>query len=249
MSLGRFVTGLDRQGIPYLSHSKVTCLERCSLCYYRQFVLGKTEESGAMQLGSLFHVAAGKFYAALRAGRLPKLAEVLNQKKAKRLTMESQLKLRNVLALFRAHHWEGYEVVSIEEPFFMDLTNSLPPVIGIPDLVLQRKGSLIVVDHKTSKIFHDLDAAQLVLYAEHIRRLLDTDAIVGVFDEYRLVPDLSTVRKPAFRRTPVSVDRSLLPALVDRYRQAWKRILAIDRDGQPLSSPDCWICNAAKVWY
>ena len=33
--LGRFATRLDRLGIPYLSHSKVVCVERCPRCYHR----------------------------------------------------------------------------------------------------------------------------------------------------------------------------------------------------------------------
>jgi len=117
--------------------------------------------------------------------------------------------------------------VSIEVPFFMDLAAGLPPVIGVPDLVLRRHDWLVLVDHKTSRSFNDCDPAQLVLYGEHLRREHAHDRIVGVFDEYRLVRDLSTVRKPAFRRTPVSVDHSLLPALIQRYRKAWLRITEI----------------------
>lgn len=249
LSFVRYVNRLDRKSIPYLSHSKIACLERCPRCYYRQYILGERQQSSAMELGSLFHLAAKEFYSSFRDGLLPKPAELLNHKKTKTLAEESRLKLRNALTQLRAHHWDGHEVVSLEEPFFMDIGKGLPPIIGIPDLVLRRAGSLVLVDHKTSKSFNELDPAQLVLYAEHLRRQHGTQCIVGVFDEYRLVPDLSTIRKPAFRRTPVSVDRSLLPALVHRYRQGWKEIIAMYRDGEPSSSPDCWICNSASVWY
>lgn len=74
------------------------------------------------------------------------------------------MKLRNALTLLRDNRWDGYEVVSVEFPFFMDLAPGLPP-----DLVLRRNGSLVLVDHKTSQSFNDLDPAQLVLYAEHLR--------------------------------------------------------------------------------
>ena len=248
-SFVRFVNRLDREGIPYLSPSKLSCVERCPCCYYRQYVLGVNEVSAAMELGSLFHQAAKNFYAAFRAGRVLKPTQLLNRGKLTALTKESRIKLGNALALLKSNHWEEHEVVSIEEPFFMDLLGSLPPVIGIADLVLQRKGSFIVVDHKTSNTFHELDPVQLILYAEHVRREAATRAIVGVFDEYRLVPNLDSLRKPAFRRTPVSVDRSFLPGLVRRYREAWKRILAINRDGQPPPSPDCWFCNSASRWH
>jgi hypothetical protein len=263
---------LDRRGIPYLSHSKVVCLERCPRCYYRQYILGEKEESTAMLLGTLFHVAAMAFYApfdararakptefhrarkainiakSFGARALVKPAELLDRGTIRQLSKESRMRLLNALTLLRAHHWEDHEVLSLEEPFFMDLARGLPPIIGIPDLVLQRNGALILVDHKTSKSFNDLDPAQLILYAEHLRRHHHTQAIVGVFDEYRLVPDLSTIKKPAFRRTPVSVDRSFLPPLVQRYRSAWKQMLAIDRDGEPSQSFDCWVCSSRTPW-
>jgi hypothetical protein len=244
-----FVKWLDHRNVPYLSPSKLSSIERCPRCYYRQYVLGEKQDSTALQVGSLFHRVANELYLSLRTGVLPKLAALFKHGKAKRLPKESLLKLRNALILLRDNHWEGHEVVSIEEPFFMDLAPGLPPIIGISDLVLRRNGSLVLVDHKTSKSFNALDPAQLVLYAEHLRRQHATQCIVGVFDEYRLVPDLSTIRKPAFRRTPVSVDRSLLPALIRRYRQAWKQTLAMLRDGEPSPSPDCWACTNSNPWY
>ena len=125
----------------------------------------------------------------------------------------------------------------------MDLADGLPAVIGVPDLVLRRAGSLVLVDHKTSRSFNDHDPAQLILYAEHLRREHAHDCIVGVFDEYRLVRNLDTVRKPAFRRTPVSVDHSFLPRLVQRYRDAWERITELQREGDPPPAAECWICR------
>ena len=244
-----FVNRLDRRNVPYLSHSKVSCLERCPRCYYDLYVLRERQDSTALQVGSLFHLAAKSFYQSFRAHVLPKPAAVLKHGKLKRLPKESQVKLRNAVTLLRDNHWDGHEVVSIEEPFFMDLAVGLPPIIGILDLVLRRNGSLVLVDHKTSKSFNELDPAQLILYAEHLRRQHGTQCVVGVFDEYRLVIDLSTIRKPAFRRTPVSVDRSLLPALIRRYRQAWKQIVAMHRDGEPSGSLDCWVCNKRDFWY
>ena len=244
-----FIERLDRKGIPYLSHSKLTLIETCPGCYYRQYVLREKDSFPAMELGTLFHRAAKQFYAGCRNGLILKPTELLTRKQTAKLSKVSLQKLTNAVTQLRAHHWEDHEVVSYEEPFFMDLASSLPPVIGIPDLVLHRKGSLIVVDHKTSKKFNDLDPAQLILYAEHIRRQHKARAIIGVFDEYRTVDDLTTIKKPAFRRTPVSVDPSLLPDLILRYRNAWKQIIAIDSDGKPSSSPDCWFCNSANGWY
>jgi len=247
-SFATFLARLDREAVPYLSHSKILTVERCPRCYYRQYVLCEKLETTAILLGNLFHKAAKTFYHASASGPSPDAGQLMKCLNLKRLAPDSKALLRNALVMLRHHQWRGYDVVAIEEPFFMDLARSLPPVIGIPDLVLKRDESFLLIDHKSSKKFNDHDPAQLILYAEHLRRTHETDAIVGVFDEYRLVPDLSKTKKPAFRRTPVSVDRSSLPALIRRYRAAWKRITRIHKDGEPPPSPDCWQCGSYFAW-
>lgn len=247
-SFVRFVNRLDRESIPYLSHSKVAGIERCPRCYYRQYVLGKNESSEALRRGTNFHKAAKLFYASHKKGSPLTPTELAKQVRAEGLDKETQNLLINATVLLRANYWEGHEVISIEEPFFMDLAHGLPPVIGVPDLVLKRNDALVVVDHKTSKSFNEIDPVQLILYGEHLRRKHGTQAIVGVLDEYRLVPDLTKIKKPAFRRTPVSVDRSFVKPLLSRYRKAWKQILTIDRDGEPYPSPDCWFRNSQFSW-
>jgi hypothetical protein len=243
---GRFIRKLDRSSIPYLSHSKLFSLERCPRCYYREYILHIKQESDALNRGTLFHQTAKTFYAALKDGRRIKPALSAQQVRDMCLSNEDSLKLRNALKLMQNNQWEKHDILAVEECFFMDLAPGLPPIIGVPDLVLLRDGSLLIVDHKTSKSFNDLDASQLILYAEFYRRQRSINSIIGVFDEYRLVTDLAKIKKPAFRRTPVSVDRFFLPTLIARYRKAWKRIVSIQKSGEPESSPDCWICNQAS---
>jgi hypothetical protein len=238
-----FMRQLDRSGTPYLSHSKVTSLEKCPLCYYREYVLGEKQDSPALHRGGLFHQAAKAFYGALKIGQRIKPSISSKQIHAKSLPAEILPMLRNALELLRKNWWQHHDILAVEECFFMDLAAGLPPIIGIPDLLLRHEGSLILVDHKISTSFKVLDSSQLVLYAENLRRQYATNCIVGVFDEYRLVPDLSTINKPAFRRTPVSVDRSFLPNLISRYRRAWKKIISMQKNGEPNPSPDCRTCN------
>jgi RecB family exonuclease len=240
---------LDRNGVPYLSHSKVATLERCPRCYYNQYILGEQLDTTPVAVGSFFHKAAKAFYQALASdAALPNTGKMMKGLALRRLDKESKAKLRNALTTLRNNQWKGYSVICLEDPFFMDLCHGLPPIIGVPDLVLSQNRAFVVVDHKTAKTFKELDSAQLVLYAEHIRRDHATNAIVGAFDEYRLVPDLSKIKKPVFRRTPVSVDRSFLPALIQRYRKAWKRIARMSRSRKPAPSPDCWQCNSYGFW-
>lgn len=240
---------LDRRGVPYLSHSKLTSLDRCPRCYYREYFLGQKEQYPAMHMGTLFHEAAKTLYATIKAGQIQKPSITAKQIRAKSLAPDALPKLRNAAHVLHANRWVAHEILAVEECFFMDLAPDLPPIIGIPDLVLRRNGSLLVVDHKTSKSFNELDPSQLVLYAEYLRRSHSVQSIIGVFDEYRLVPDLSTIRMPAFRRTPVAVDHTLLPPLIKRYRKAWKGILSMYKHGEPSPSSECWTCNQTTYSY
>ena len=104
-----------------------------------------------MRLGSHFHAAAKRFYAQFRRGLIARPATLLKRRDFKVLSGDSVAELRNALVLLRDHCWERHEVVSIEVPFFMDLAAGLPPVIGVPDLVLRRHDWLVLVDHKTSR--------------------------------------------------------------------------------------------------
>jgi len=208
--LGDFVKRLDRLQIPYISHSKVTCVETCARCYYKRYVLGEDEQTGAMLRGTVFHQAAAGLYEAVRRGESVKRPKVADLPLARDLTGSNRQLLKNGLELLWLHRWEGCDVIAVEEVLFFDLHRRLPPVIGVVDLVLQQNGTMLVVDHKTTTGKLGLmDADQLVLYAEHFRRCHATNSIVGVFDHYRLVQNLGTIRKTAFRRSPVSVDRAL----------------------------------------
>ena len=237
---------LDREKTAYLSHSKISLFERCPRCYYRQYILDERPDFPAILLGTLFHKAAHEFYRSHSPISPTKLFAHLN---ARPLDIERQGKLRNALVLLCQNRWSDCVVVSVEEPFFIDLDSGLPPIIGVPDLVLSDGKLLKVIDHKTSTKFSKPDAGQLVLYAEHLRRCHKNRPIAAYFDEYRLVSDLSTIRKPAFRRTQVPVDRKPLLALIKRYRVAWKRIIALDPDDEPFPADDCWLCRRPAPWY
>ncbi|MFZ4780509.1 MAG: PD-(D/E)XK nuclease family protein [Terrimicrobiaceae bacterium] len=238
-----FIQWLDREGIPYLSHSQVAEYCRCNYCYYRRYVLGEKEETQAMLLGTLFHKAAAGFY---EAKRVHEPERVFGRIRLSKLDDDRQGHLRNAITLLCQNRHADCEVVSVEEPFFLDLAPGLPPIIGIADLVLRRGKALTVVDHKTSKTFNDHDPAQLVLYAEHLGRLHNTRVTEGIFDEYRLVPNLDRIRKPAFRRTHVRLSKKMLPPLVRTYKAVWEGIQRLQKY-TPSLSEDCWICRSS--WY
>ncbi len=249
-SFAWFMKKLDERQIPYLSHSKISTVERCPRCYYNQYIRGEKPSSDAITTGLLFHSAVASFYEAIQSNRPITSPGISLKISPKHPTLSERPLLNSALKTMRLNVWEGYEVVSVERPFFLDLATGLPPVIGVIDLILKLDNFYIVVDHKTSKRFGGLDADQLVLYAEYIRRFLGVKSCVGVFDEYRVVPDLKKARKSVFRRTPVSVESSRIPQLIKRYRKGWKMIAKIHREDSAIPSDECWICNSVNnQWY
>ena len=202
-----FMAELDSRQVPYISHSKVATVERCPHCYLMQYVEGFPPKSTALTTGLLFHEVAATFYASrqgiaesatLGAPAMPTVPEHPD--------WDEQVRLENAVATLVANAWDGHEVLGVEELFFLDLGEGLPAVIGVIDLVLADGGACLVVDHKTCRSFGDEhDAGQLVLYAEHVRQARACEVRTGFFDEYRLVPNLTRVRTPVFRRTGFDV--------------------------------------------
>ncbi|MBI2893950.1 MAG: PD-(D/E)XK nuclease family protein [Deltaproteobacteria bacterium] len=114
--------------------------------------------------------------------------------------------------------------------------------ILIVDLILRNGADFVVVDHKTGKKFNDEDEGQLVLYAEYVRRKYRARRCLGVFDQYRIVPNLATVRNPVHQRTSVNVAAARTKALVPRFRRAWSAIQSIRDERDALRGDECWFC-------
>ncbi len=54
----------------------------------------------------------------------------------------------NAVATLSEHLWTGHEILGVEEPFFLDLSEELPPVIGVVDLILRDGPRFLAMDHK-----------------------------------------------------------------------------------------------------
>lgn len=241
-----FMRELDAHEVPYLSHSTVATVERCPRCYFNQYVLGEQPSSAALTTGLLFHEAAAVFYEARRAGRSLADAVIARQLHPRHGDPDEQPCLDNAVQTLLQNAWDGWEVVAVEELFFLDLAPRLPPVIGIIDLVIRKDGACVVVDHKTSRRFGQPDVGQLELYAVHVRRNHAAASCEGAFDEYRLVPNLQRVRTPVFRRTRLALPPSGLAALVERYRRAWTLMARIRRERQAAPAFDCYYCRPPR---
>ena len=241
-SFGTFVSWLDRNGVPYLSHTKISTVERCRRCYYNQYVLRRKADSPAIETGTLVHKAAQIAYERIREGR-PVDFKVLAKRTAARHSETScQSLVENAVLTLSQHLWTDREIVGVEEPFFFDLSDDLPPVIGVIDLILRDGPKFLIVDHKTGRKFNDEDEGQLVLYSEYVRQKYAPKRCDGVFDQYRMVPDLATVRKPVHMRTSVRISARRSAALVPRYRRAWESIQSIRDASDAWRGEECWFC-------
>ena len=239
-SFGSFVSSLTREGIPYLSYTRVSTVERCRLCYYRQYILGIKPTGSALVTGTLVHEAAQVAYEHMRAGRSVDFVS-LGLRTARRHPEPSCRPLvKNGVATLSTHLWEDHKIVGIEEPFFLDLSVDLPPIIGVVDLILRDGTDFLVVDHKTGSRIEKQDAGQLVLYAEHVRRKYGAKRCDGAFDQYRMVPNLEKVRTPVHKRTLVKIRPTRSAALVPRYRRAWTSIQSIRSANNAWRGENCW---------
>ena len=241
-SFGSFISKLDREAIRYLSHSKVSTVERCRQCFYDQYVLKIPAKSAALLTGTLVHQAAQVAYERIRAGRHVDFAALAEKTAAKHADASHRRQVANGIVTLSEHLWTDSEVVGIEEPFFLDLSADLPPVIGVVDLILRQGPLYLVVDHKTGKQFSEQDEGQLVLYAEHVRQKYAAGRCDGVFDQYRMVPNLATVRTEVHRRTAVRIGPKRTSALVRRYRNAWETIQSIRSASEAWRGEECWYC-------
>ncbi len=241
-SFGAFVSKLDREGVPYISHTKVSTVQRCRQCYYEQFVLKKKADGAAIETGTLVHKAAQLAYQRMRAGRPVDFAALAEKTAARHYEPSCRPHVSNAVATLSEHLWTGHEIVGIEQPFFLDLSEDLPPVIGVIDLILRDGPRFLVVDHKTGKRFNDEDEGQLVLYSEYVRQRFGAKRCDGVFDQYRMVPNLTRVRTPVHKRTAVKINPKRIAAIVPRYRQAWTTMQSIRSAGDAPRGDDCWFC-------
>jgi len=236
---------LKRRQVEYLSWSRVSTFLRCRRCYYFDYVLKQEREKQAATVGIIFHEIAQYTYEA-RARGLE--SQIYESAMFVDLPEERKHEIRNAHEILKRERWSSENVLAVEEPLFLQLSQRLPPVFGIPDLLVRESPSaVLVVDHKTSRQFQDRGTGQLVLYGEMVRQTYGIDQVSGCFDEYRLVKRLERVRTPAFRRTRVATPREDLVPIVARWEEAWPEMQDMHLNGIERSADACWFCNGQTV--
>lgn len=238
-----FTRMLDREGLSYLSFSKVASVEFCPQQYLLEYVerVKLRPEPGYFVKGRLLHEAAAKLHRARMRGRRASLDQLVMPVE-RRLGDEDANHVRNALALMQGQAEPEWQVVAVEEPFVLDLGPDLPPCLGIVDLVQRRGDEYAVIDHKGGKRFSAIDRLQLVLYREYARREYGAQRWAAYFDQYRWVNNLARVRKPAFCRTKVTIRDGTWKRTLRRVTTRHRQMLKIEQAGSATATGDCMIC-------
>lgn len=242
--IGDFVEQLDKDSVSFLSYSKVASVETCEYGYFLEYIEGvEQEEPHYFAKGRIFHDVAAQAHRQLADGRsdLKALRKMVN----KHCAGDDRAHLLNAARLLMNNGHQGYEVIATELPFVLSLGNRLPPLIGVIDLLLRKGRTFLVVDHKTGKNFYEQDELQLHLYREHVRRAFKPTRCLACFDEYRWVNDLESIRKPAFRRTPVKAKP--WESTLGRISLAYEAIRRIHKTGDAAGEDKCFACHLKDV--
>lgn len=169
--IASFVNRLDREGVPYLSYSKIASVEFCPYRYCLEYVqrVKLRPEPAYFVKGRTFHKAAAVLYQGLARGSAIR-DSALERLIRKHDDEAEQQHLRNAVALLRENALVDWRVVGVERPFALSVARDLPPCIGVVDLILRRDGTYAVIDHKTGRNLGGGDAMQLAIYRQHVLR-------------------------------------------------------------------------------
>lgn len=252
-----FVDRLDRSGLPYLSYSKVACLEACPYRYLLTYVrrVPLELEPGYFVKGRIFHRGAARFYRARARGKRLPPSQVKRSADCLRGT-DDHLPLCNAFEALVESAPDDLKVVAVEKPFVLHLERDLPPVVGVVDLVARSEGALHVVDHKTGKDFYGQKPHQMTLYAAWARKHYRAERVRAWYHQYRWVNSLTRIRKPAVIHTEVDLMpvQPLRPLMRFRRRQnllnwlrcAWWDIQWIEKTGKVRHTGTCNFCPYGK---
>ena len=231
----RFAVRLRAERIPHLSYSQVSTVEACPYRYYLQYVRGIEPEPVPEYFtkGKLLHQLIARDYSNGHDRREP----VYEDEVALQFSGENLAHLLNALELHRQNTWHGAEVLGVEHPFVMRINPfdgaqgkaSLPPLVGVIDLILKENGSYLLVDHKSGRNFYPDDELQVAIYARYIQQAYGGESVRLFYDHYRWVNHLGRIRKPAFQRVEVRADPAHWPQDLARIRAAYGKIREIHK--------------------
>lgn len=216
---------LSQHDLNHISYSQIKSIEFCPINYHFQYVqkLEMVPTPAYFVKGKVFHEVLANNYARLR--ETPDLEDVDVQFDGSGFNSEHYQHIENAISLHLNNLWNGFEILGIEDSFALNISNNIPPVVGVIDLLLRdASGTIYIIDHKTGHYFNEQDAFQMAVYHQYIQREYKPTKVEYYYDHYRWVNNLSRIRKPAFKRERIDLPHGHEKQTTLRITQAAERI-------------------------
>jgi hypothetical protein len=246
-SSDQFAETLRRDQIPHLSFSQITTVESCQYRYVLQYVrmVDPVPIPDYFTKGKLLHQMIAISYERAARGQ-PVYLDDLLPLIDRQFQGDTQRHLNNACILHLKNRWQDCQVIAVEKPFAMLVDPELPACVGVIDLILQKSGTFILVDHKTGRNFTPQDPLQMAIYVEYIQREFGGVVCEFYYDHYRWVNNLDRIRKPAFQRDGVPVSAADWPSALDRIRSGYETIRQLKAGRPALRNGQCFRCPYRK---
>ena len=182
-----FLLALKGAHLPNLSFSKISTVEFCQHRYFLQHIqhLQPDPLPDYFIKGKLMHRIIADSYLQLLQHK-PIQVQTYLELIANEYNGGWQMHLFNAAQVHLQNLWQDVEVIGIEEPFVILLSQDLPPVVGIIDLILRHKDQYFVIDHKTGRDFYPQDELQMAIYRQYIHHQYGGSECKCFYDNYRL---------------------------------------------------------------
>jgi ATP-dependent exoDNAse (exonuclease V) beta subunit len=246
-SSDQFAETLRHNQVPHLSFSQITTVESCQYRYFLQYVrlVEPVPTPDYFTKGKFLHQVIAASYEKAALGQ-PVCVDDYLPLIDRQFQGDAQRHLHNAFLLHLENRWKDCQVLAIEKPFAMLIDPELPACVGVIDLILQKSGRFILVDHKTGRNFTPQDPLQMAIYVEYIQREYGGVACEFYYDHYRWVNNLDRIRKPAFQRDGVPVLASDWPSALARIRSGYETIRKIKAGRPALRNGQCFRCPYRK---
>jgi len=237
-----FVNRLHHSGFKHISFSQVYAFETCPRQYFLRYILGKeiTPVPEYFIKGKALHRTIANAYRAIKEGqdvdeKIISYDEIDPDSRAGN-------HIRNGYLTLRQNMLPSEEVVGIEKPFVYLANDETPPIVGVIDLILRQSERLILIDHKTGRDFYQPDILQMAVYLNYLRSTGIEGECEFYYDSYRWVENLARIRKPAFSRQQMKINKTDAAIQAKRLRDGYQGIRTLREGGLPDKTGECFRC-------
>jgi hypothetical protein len=244
----QFARTLRQNHIPHLSFSQITSVEFCHYQYYLQYVELREPDPVPTYFtkGKVLHQIIAASYRKISQSEPVDNAEYFALIDSQ-FSDEHNRHLKNAVHVHLDNLWQDCQVIAIEKPFVMLIDDTLPPCVGVIDLILQQNDHLIIIDHKTGHDFYPPDALQMAIYAAFAAKQYGATECAFFYDHYRWVNNLDRIRKPAIQRTEMMLPKGYSQEAMRRIRNGYQQIENIMKTKSAVKKGACFRCPYRRL--